>query len=96
MCLAHVCDGIAVDVPEARDLETPLEVGAWAWNWMEPPLGTISFALLCLQFARAQMQNMHIAPYTEYMKNKRAQRLIALYPKYSAKVVEDFARGEVA
>jgi hypothetical protein len=27
------------DVPEDRDLETPLEVASWAWNWMEPPLG---------------------------------------------------------
>jgi hypothetical protein len=27
----------ASDVPEAKDLETALEVGSWAWNWMEPP-----------------------------------------------------------
>lgn len=40
------------DIPEPADLETWLECGAWAWNWMEPPLGTISFVLLALQFAR--------------------------------------------
>lgn len=28
----------SLDVPEAKDLETPLEVGSFAWNWMEPPL----------------------------------------------------------
>lgn len=30
---------VTSDVPDAKDLETPLEVGSWAWNWMEPPLG---------------------------------------------------------
>ena len=46
------------DVPEAKDLETPLEVGTFAWGWMEPPLGTVSFFLLCMQFARSQLQNI--------------------------------------
>jgi len=40
---------VTTEVPEAKDLETPLEVGGWAWNWMEPPLGQISFFLLCMQ-----------------------------------------------
>lgn len=26
---------VTTDRPEARDLETPLEVAIWAWNWME-------------------------------------------------------------
>ena len=43
---------VTTDVPEPRDLETKLEVGSWTWNWMEPPLGTFSFVLLCLQYAR--------------------------------------------
>jgi hypothetical protein len=43
---------VTADIPETKDLETPLEVGSWAWNWMEPPLGQISFVLLCLQFTR--------------------------------------------
>lgn len=25
------------------------QVGSWTWNWMEPPLGTFSFVLLCMQ-----------------------------------------------
>jgi hypothetical protein len=45
-------DYVTTDIPEPRDLETMLEVGSWTWNWMEPLLGTFSFALLCLQFAR--------------------------------------------
>ena len=28
-------------MPDAKDLETPLEVGSFAWNWMEPPLGQV-------------------------------------------------------
>lgn len=43
---------VTTEVPGSEDLQTPLEVGSWAWNWMEPPLGTASFVLLCLQFAR--------------------------------------------
>jgi len=43
---------VTADVPEPQDLETPLEVGSWAWNWMEPVLGHISFVLLCLQYSR--------------------------------------------
>ena len=26
---------VTTDVPALRDLETPLEVSIWAWNWME-------------------------------------------------------------
>ena len=44
---------VTTDVPEAKDLETWLEVGSWSWNWMEPPLGQASFFLLCLQDSRA-------------------------------------------
>ena len=43
---------VTTQIPEPDDLETWFEVGSWAWNWMEPPLGQISFFLLCLQFSR--------------------------------------------
>jgi hypothetical protein len=43
---------VTTDVAEKEDLETALEVGSWTWNWMEPPLGTMSFALLAVQFSR--------------------------------------------
>ena len=64
-----------LDVPDAKDLETPLEVGSWAWNWMEPPLGQISFFLLCMQYARSQMENLGVAPYTANYKSRRAASL---------------------
>lgn len=46
---------VTADVPEAKDLETALEVGGFSWGWMEPVIGQLSFFLLCMQFARAQL-----------------------------------------
>ena len=43
---------VTMDIPPPNELDTPLEVGAWTWNWMEPAIGTASFVLLCLQFSR--------------------------------------------
>merc|ERR1719401_435001 len=51
----HIVTG---EVPEPQDLETYLEVGSWAWNWMEPPIGVASFVILAMQLVRSQMQNM--------------------------------------
>lgn len=85
---------VTTDVPEAKDLETPLEVGGWAWNWMEPPLGQISFFLLCMQYARAQMENLGIKPFTSWYKAKRAERLTREFPKYNAHIIEEFSQGD--
>ena len=43
---------VTMDVPEVRDLETWLEVGAFSWNFSEPVLGQLSFALLTAQFSQ--------------------------------------------
>lgn len=82
---------VTTDVPEPADLETMLEVGSWAWNWMEPPLGTLSFMLLCLQFSRAQLENLGIRPFTQYIKAQRAQRLCREFPGYDDRVLTDFS-----
>lgn len=66
---------VTSDRPEPKDLETALEVGSWAWNWMEPPLGQISFFLLCMQYARVQMENLGLKPYTKWYKDVRARQL---------------------
>lgn len=42
---------------------------------MEPPLGQISFFLLCMQYARSQLENLGAKPYTAAYKAKRARRL---------------------
>lgn len=75
---------VTTDVPDDEDLETPLEVGAWAWNWMEPPLGTASFFLLCMQYARNQLQNLDAKPFTAWMLHRRADNLCKQFPKYNA------------
>lgn len=72
-------------------LDTIWGVGTWTWNWMEPPLGTASFLLLGLQLARAHMQKMNWKPYTEWVLNRRADRLAGLYPQYERQIVRDFS-----
>lgn len=81
-------------MPEPKDLETALEVGGFAWNWMEPPLGTISFALLCMQYARAQLQNLGAKPYTKWMLDRRARRICAEFPQYNRFVLHSFSEGD--
>mmetsp|Transcript_890 Transcript_890/g.1588 ORF Transcript_890/g.1588 Transcript_890/m.1588 type:complete len:240 (-) Transcript_890:79-798(-) len=85
---------VTTEVPPPEDLETWLEVGSWAWNWMEPPLGQISFFLLALQFARAQMENLGIKPYTAMMKSRRAERLANAFPKYSPQLIKEFSKAQ--
>jgi len=85
---------VTTDVPEDKDLETPLEVGSWAWNWMEPPLGQMSFFLLCMQYARNQLTNLGAKPYTAWFLNKRAKRVSEAFPDYCAHIVEDFSQGD--
>jgi hypothetical protein len=82
---------VTTDVPPPADLETWLETGAWTWTWMEPVLGTASFTLLGFQFARAQMLNMRMKPYSDYMLNRRADRLVAAFPEYDSKILREFA-----
>lgn len=61
---------------------------------MEPPLGTISFFLLCMQYARAQLENLNAHPYTAKYKNMRAERLAKAFPKYNPFVVKSFSEGD--
>mmetsp|Transcript_9278 Transcript_9278/g.16802 ORF Transcript_9278/g.16802 Transcript_9278/m.16802 type:complete len:267 (-) Transcript_9278:226-1026(-) len=78
---------VTTDVPELRDLETPLEVSIWSWNWMEPPLGLASFVLLCMQYVRGQMLNLGMKPYTGWIKAHRGQKLANAFPQYDKKIL---------
>mmetsp|Transcript_25578 Transcript_25578/g.30949 ORF Transcript_25578/g.30949 Transcript_25578/m.30949 type:complete len:188 (-) Transcript_25578:36-599(-) len=80
---------VTADVPEPKDLETWLEVGSWSWAWNEPVMGQISFVLLTAQFTRAQLLNLGISPYGNFMKKRRAERLIKKFPQYD----EDFLKS---
>jgi len=86
---------VTTDVADDKDLETWLEVGSWTWNWMEPPLGQLSFFLLCLQFSRAQMEKLGRKPFTRWLVQRRASALSKRFPQYHAQIMEDFsmARG---
>lgn len=47
-----------------------------------------------MQYARAQMQNIGLRPYTDYLKSRRADRLINQFPKYSSSVLRSFSEGD--
>jgi len=82
---------VTCEIPEARELETALEVSIWSWNWMEPPLGTISFALLCSQYARSQMNNLGVRPYTRWIKHRRGRALAEAFPTYDEKILSAYS-----
>lgn len=84
---------VTADVPEPKDIETWLEVGSWSWAWMEPVIGQASFALLVAQLARSQMINLGIKPYGNFVRNKRAARLVKLYPQYDATYLADYSKN---
>ena len=85
---------VTSDRPEEKDLETPLEVSNWAWNWMEPSMGTASFVLLCMQWSRAQLQNIDAKPYTHMIMHRRATRLASEFPTYNAGILREFSLGD--
>jgi hypothetical protein len=60
-------------------------------NYREPPLGTISFLLLTLQFSRSQLQNLGAKPYTARVKQWRGERLAQAFPQYDAKIIMDYS-----
>jgi len=87
---------VTAELPPPDELETVLECGMWTWGWMEPPLGVISFFLLCLQFARNQTSNMWAAsggqgPYNAFLKRRRYNMLREAYPYYSPLVLGEYS-----
>ena len=72
-----------------------LEVGSWTWNWMEPPLGTISFFLLCLQYARDQRINIGQKPWTDQYRSNQADKVALAFPLYDRHIVRDYAKVTV-
>lgn len=84
---------VTTDVPHASDLETVLEVGMWSWGWMEPPLGTISFFILCMQFSRDQRVTLGLKPWPERYKAWKADQLEEAFPQYDQETVRDFAKA---
>jgi len=82
---------VTADVPEPKDMETWLEIGSWSWNWMEPVMGQVSFVLLLLAFARGQIKNLGIKPFTAKMKGLRADNLVQKYPQYNSSILKKYS-----
>jgi len=81
---------VTTPMPGAEDLETPLEVAIWTWGWMEPPIGTISFVFICLQFARGRgIQN----PVESSLRRRREEALLRRYSRYSPLIVLQWAEA---
>lgn len=92
---------VTMDVPPPSDLNTVLETGAWAWNWMEPPLGTLSFTLLCVQWATAQRHKLRdidgpsaiTDDWEVKVKRQISKRLVEGFPQYNSSIVGLYARA---
>jgi len=85
---------VTCDPPEEGDVDTWLEVGSYAWNWMEPPLGQASFGILCAQLATSALLVLGFAPNGDWMSNARARRVVREYPQYNERVLRDYASSD--
>eukprot|EP00808_Paulinella_micropora_P010586 g58569.t1 len=85
---------VTTDIPAHGELDTPLEIGMWTWGWNEPVMGTLSFVLLCAQFARNQIGNMYASrgdtPYQMLIKNAQVEAALKKYPQYNRSILSDF------
>ena len=82
------------DCPYDRPL-TVMETGMWSWGWMEPPLGTLSFVLLTMQFARQQTNNLWLStgaqgPYNAFLKKRRFKLMVSKFPDYSPLILKEY------
>lgn len=84
---------VTAEPPEHGDADTWLEVGAWSWNWMEPPLGTISFVLLCLQWAAEQKKNIGLKTAAEVFSDRIEEKLIQEFPQYNSQILGDYVEA---
>jgi len=85
---------VTMDVPIPSDLDTKLETGAWTWSWMEPVLGTASFTLLAFQYARQQLLNLGLKPFTQMLISKRAKNLCEAFPEYDEGLLHHFVESD--
>ena len=84
---------VMAPLPDEGGTDTLLEVGIWTWQWMEPPLGTFSFFLLCAQFGAQQRANLGIKPFTARLRSRKANQLCAAFPQYDRSILRDYAKA---
>lgn len=85
---------VTMEVPPPSDRDTMLETGAWTWNWMEPVLGTASFTLLAMQFARQNIKHLGLKPYTQQLLERRAKVLYEAFPQYDRGILHSFVETD--
>ena len=68
-------------------------MGSWAWNWMEPPLGTLSFTVLCIQYAAEQRKHIGLKTAEERICERMGEKIVARYPAYNASIVRAYAEA---
>jgi hypothetical protein len=80
--------------PPMKELQTWLEVGGWTWNWMEPLIGTLSFAILSAQLSRGLLIQCAVyVPWASRISALQARKIKAKYPQYHPNILEDFVSG---
>jgi len=86
---------VTADPPDVGDADTVLEIGAWSWNWMEPPLGTISFFLLCMQYVREKRVEVGWkGAGVDYVRSWQAQKLVEAYgDRYDHDILRAYGAG---
>lgn len=78
---------VKAEIPtDPVELDTCFKVGTWSWAWMEPMIGTASFALLTAQLFRSQMQKIDLKPFGRYVDSRRADYLTRKFPRYEVSI----------
>ena len=86
--------GATLETEDVPTIHSALNVGGWTWTWMEPLIGTASFAILCLQLARTTMKKLEFRPYHHRLQSTRANNLANKFPRYTKSIVKDFGRSQ--
>lgn len=81
---------VTIDPPEVGAADTMLEVGMWSWAWMEPLTGTLSFFLLCLDFARGQRLSIGGKTNIHTLMEHQAAKILKEFPQYDANLVAKY------
>lgn len=90
----HVTADHAADPPD----NWVLLIGKWTsrahgngGNYMGGLLGTPTFVLVTMQYARSKMYSLGWHPYGDYVRGSRAERLVSRYPMYNGRLLSLWA-----
>lgn len=78
--------------PEPKDMTTMWQVSGWAWEWMEPLLGTAAFSILCVQLARGLTQDLEIPVFHQRVRLRVGNQLQREYARYDPDIVMQFVK----